>query len=144
MEEPTEATEPHTMEEPTEATEPHHHIREVLEVMYTSARTGGALPSTDLDSPAQLMAAWEQYRDSYGNNGLASGGGAKMEDARQATEAAAEAAQVGRAEVGASVEARAEASTAEDAGRAEADESGHSMTAAESQAALEHALFNLV
>mmetsp|Transcript_6708 Transcript_6708/g.17503 ORF Transcript_6708/g.17503 Transcript_6708/m.17503 type:complete len:142 (+) Transcript_6708:58-483(+) len=136
---------------------PKANVRDVLEVMYASARDGGgALPSTDLDSPEQLMAAWEQYRESYGGNGLASGGGAAIEDARQATEVAvshgivvpiaavraAGAAQAERPGMGTPAGVRAEASEAHAEGT-EAGGSEHS-TAAVSQKALEHALFHLV
>jgi hypothetical protein len=46
--------------------------------MLGAAQTGDALPATDLDSHERLVNAWMQYRDSYGNNALASGLSARL------------------------------------------------------------------
>lgn len=55
--------------------QPSKRIRSALEKMLDAAETDGQLSSTDLDSHEQLVQAWVQYRDMYGNNLLASGGG---------------------------------------------------------------------
>mmetsp|Transcript_4523 Transcript_4523/g.14832 ORF Transcript_4523/g.14832 Transcript_4523/m.14832 type:complete len:152 (+) Transcript_4523:44-499(+) len=57
---------------------PSKKIRSALETMLGAAQTGDALPATDLDSHERLVHAWVQYRDMYGNNALASGGGKRL------------------------------------------------------------------
>jgi hypothetical protein len=111
---------------------PSKRIRGALGIMYGSARTGCSLPSSDLDTPEQLVAAWTQYRDAYGNNGLAGGGSrstadAGVDDALFAMAAAAPA-PVGPAK------------PAADAARAQPQPA----VAVESPAALAHALFQMV
>jgi hypothetical protein len=57
---------------------PSKKIRSALETMLGAAQTGDALPASDLDSHQRLVDAWVQYRDMYGNNALASGGGKRL------------------------------------------------------------------
>jgi hypothetical protein len=119
---------------------PSERIRGALGVMYGSARTGGSLPSSDLDSPETLAAAWSQYRDAYGNNGLASGGskrtaGAGVDEALFLMAAPAPAP---------AVPAQPAAVAAPAAAAADDERAEQRAVAVETPAALAHALFQLV
>jgi len=67
---------------------PNKKIRSALQTMMDASETGASLPTSDLDSHQNLVDAWMQYRDSYGSNSLASGGGVKLTAAMDSPEAA--------------------------------------------------------